>query len=349
MSWETLLKYKVHHILLWLLFFAGWYFMRFEDFPDVNAALKITLIKVLVLATLVYLSNYLLIPYFLYRKRYWAFAAIFVTIIFAFGILKIYMITQVLQPYYSHRLLVFDNFDNFKERVYDNLIPLFLLVSTGAAAKLVMVYLVAEKRLAIISKEKAETELQYLKSQVNPHFVFNTLNAIYFQIDKNNHQARQTLLQFSDLLRYQLYECNEEKIPVEKEISYLRDYVHLQEKRKDENYIVEWCCSMKVKGFNIVPLLLMPLVENAFKHISHFQDKPNTIKIHADKKDNHFSFKITNTTEPGLTSNELQYGGIGLKNVKRRLELLYPGKHELNIIKEDGLYSADLIITVHND
>jgi LytS/YehU family sensor histidine kinase len=319
--------------------------MRLEDFPDEKVAAKITLIKVAVLAILVYTTNYFLIPRFLYKKQYLTFGLIFMALVFGFGLIKIYFIMQLLQPYYSKTLLVFDH---FQERVYDNLIPLFLLVSTGAAIKLVMVYLVSEKRLATISKEKAETELQYLRSQVNPHFVFNTLNSIYFQIDKSNAEARQTLLQFSDLLRYQLYECNADKIAVEKEMSYLKDYVKLQEKRKDENYKVEWFCSAEVKNFQIVPLLMMPLVENAFKHISHFQDKPNTICIRADKNNNIFSFRIVNTTEPGQESNELEYGGIGLKNVKRRLDLLYPAEHVLDIINNDGLYTVELKLTIHN-
>jgi sensor histidine kinase YesM len=340
---EILLKHKVHHVILWLLFFAGWYFMRIEDFPDEAVAAKITLVKVAVLAILVYITNYLLIPTLLYKKKYLLFAGTVILLVSLFGILKIYLIMQLLQPYYSRPLLVFDQ---FKERIYDNLIPLFLLVSTGAALKFIMVYLLAEKRLATISKEKAEAELQYLRSQVNPHFVFNTLNSIYFQIEKTNIEARQTLLQFSDLLRYQLYECNADTIPVEKEMNYLRDYVRLQEKRKDEHYQVQWCCSPTVKNFQIVPLLIMPLVENAFKHISHHEQKSNTISIEADKKEHNFCIKISNTVEEGGVTTELKYGGIGLKNVRRRLELLYPGKHRLDITCENGLHSVNLQLTI---
>jgi LytS/YehU family sensor histidine kinase len=240
-------------------------------------------------------------------------------------------------------------FDDFKERVYDNLIPLFLLVTSGAAAKVVMDYLVSEKRLAVISREKAETELRYLRSQINPHFVFNTLNSIYFQIDKSNQEARQTLLQFSGILRYQIYDCIADKIPVEKELAYLKDYVQLQQKRKDENYTVEWISPHQVNGFQIVPLLLMPLVENAFKHISHFQDKPNSICIKTGKKDNMFSFTITNTMESGQVSNELHYGGIGLKNVRRRLELLYPDKHEFTIQDNNSHYVVNLTLILDDD
>ncbi len=335
-------KYKLHHIFLWLLFFAGWYLFRKGDFPTVRSAVTITLIKVVVLALLVYLTNYLLIPALLYKKRYVLFSVLSICSILASGILKVYLITNVLRTYYNVPLEVFTD---YKERIYDNIIPLFLLVSTGAAIKLVLDYIISQQKLTAISQEKAETELQYLRSQINPHFVFNTLNAIYFQIDKANTDARETLLQFSDLLRYQLYECNADTIPIEKEIAYLEDYVHLQQKRKDESYKVNFHCSPDVKNFQIVPLLLVPFVENAFKHISHFSNKPNSIQIVADMQQGNFVFSVSNTREPAQPANKNNPGGIGLKNVQRRLDLLYTGKHSLDITESKYSFIVNLTIT----
>lgn len=335
-------KYKLYHIIVWGLLFAAWYLLRSDDFPNEAVAVKITVLKVLVLASLVYLSNQLLIPFFLYKKQYLLFALFFSTAIVVLGIFKIYLIMQLLQPYYKESLKVFED---FKERFYDNIIPLFLLVSTGAAAKLVTDYILSEKRLAAISREKAETELQYLKSQINPHFVFNTLNAIYFQIDKSNQDARETLLQFSDLLRYQLYECNEETIPIEKEMHYLEDYIHLQQKRRDGNYKVSFNRSPQVKDFQIVPLLLIPFVENAFKHISHFTNGVNVIQITADRREDTFTFTVLNSFEKDGVK-EPNTGGIGLKNVQRRMELLYEGRHSLKICKTEKTYAVDLSIKI---
>src|SRR5687768_2646364 len=208
---QIIQAFRPWHLLLWLCLFAGWYLMRVDDFPTKQVALLVTGVKVLILATLVYVTNYLLIPRILYKKQYWLFGVTFIAMIFVTGMFKIYLLISLLQPYYRQRLHLFDD---MQTKVYDDLLPLFLLVSTGAAVKLVMDYIVTERKMAEISKEKAETELQYLKSQVNPHFVFNTLNAIYFQIDKSNTEARETLLEFADLLRYQLYECNADKIPI---------------------------------------------------------------------------------------------------------------------------------------
>src|SRR6202008_5022206 len=130
-----------------------------------------------------------------------------------------------------------------KGRIYDNVTPHILLVSTGSAFKLLLDNARAQRRLAEMARQKAEAELNFLKSQINPHFLFNSLNSVYFLIDKENAHAREALHKFSDMLRYQLYECNGDKIPIEKEISYLQDYVDLQKLRRESHDEVEFDCS----------------------------------------------------------------------------------------------------------
>ncbi len=196
-----------------------------------------------------------------------------------------------------------------------------------------------------MAKEKAEAELNFLKSQINPHFLFNSLNSVYFLIDKNNPDARQALHTFSDMLRYQLYEANGDKIPIEKEISYLQDYVHLQQLRKDENYKVQFNCSPEVKNFSIEPLLLIPFVENAFKHISHKTDGSNFVKLDLARSNGYFEFTVENSQEKGIYTTEL-HGGIGMNNVKRRLELLYPDTHKLDVNDEPNTFKINLKLKI---
>jgi len=233
-----------------------------------------------------------------------------------------------------------------KARIYDNILPHFLLVSTAAAIKLLVDYARAQRRIGELAKEKAETELQFLRSQINPHILFNSLNAIYFLIDRENTKARDTLLQFSDLLRYQLYDCNQPSIAIEKEIAYLHNYVGLQQLRRDEHYEVKMEAGDEVKGFSIAPLLLLPLVENAFKHISHHMEKTNFVHIRLSAQACNFTLQVINSKDPSPTKN--QPGGIGLPNVKRRLELLYPGKHELEINEEKNVYSIRLQLNLRS-
>ena len=195
--------------------------------------------------------------------------------------------------------------------------------------------------MAEVAKEKAEAELNFLKAQINPHFLFNSLNAVYFLIDKQNAQAREALHKFSEMLRYQLYECGDSRIPIEKEIGFLKDYVDLQSLRVNENTSVEFNCGKEVEQFSIEPLLLIPFVENSFKHLSHFNEgRRNQVQINLSRQNGSMKFSVYNTTEPKV---ELEKnGGIGLVNVQKRLELLYPGKHELKVKEKDGWYSIDL-------
>ena len=336
-------RYKIHHLLFWMLLFGGWYYFRYEDFSSTNKALLVTLVKVIDLAIMVYITNYLLIPKLLYKKRYTLFALLFFVMVVTSSFFKIYVIATILNP--NSDVTVFDKY--FKVRIYDNVIPHFLLVITGAAFKLLIDYAKAQRRLGDMAKEKAEAELGFLKSQINPHFLFNSLNSVYFLIDKSNSEARNALHKFSEMLRYQLYEIKDEKIPIEKEISFIQDYIDLQRLRRDEKCSVKINVAADVKNFFIEPLLLVPFVENSFKHLSHFSgEKLNEIKIDLGREDGEMKFFIKNTTEEKLLNQVKKQGGIGLSNVKRRLELLYPKKHELVINEHDGWFDVRLKIKI---
>lgn len=333
-----LIKYKLHHFIFWMLILGLWYFLRYEDYTLQSTAFKVTLIKVADLALMVYITNYLLIPWLLYKRRYLLFALCFIGLIVTSSIIKMHILGRVIN---NPALLDFSG--NWKARIYDNIIPHFFLVISGAAVKLMMDYTRMQQRMVEMAKEKAEAELNFLKSQINPHFLFNSLNSVYFLIDKNNADARGALHKFSGMLRYQLYEMNGDKVSVEKEIDYLKDYIDLQKLRKDEHYAVEFSCSPGVKGFSIEPLLLIPFVENAFKHISHHKNQLNFIKLSLGMKNGSLHFMLENSKEAIEKSTD-RHSGIGLSNVRRRLDLLYPGKHDLKISNGIDSFKVDLTI-----
>ena len=332
-------RYKLHHILGWILFFGLWFLLRYEDYPDLQKAFLVTLIKVADLALMVYLTNYILIPRLLYKKEYLWFALAFISMIVLSSVIKMNILGRML-----NNPLLLDLSGNLKQRLYDNVIPHFFLVTAGAAIKLVIDYIRMQQRMVEMAKEKAEAELNFLKSQINPHFLFNSINSVYFLIDKDNADARDALHKFSAMLRYQLYEMNGDKLAIEKEIGFLRDYIDLQRLRKDKNYPVEFRCSPAVQGFSIEPLLLIPLVENAFKHISHHKNQSNFIKLDMEMRDKALRFLLRNSKEPA-GRERMDHSGIGLKNVKRRLELLYPQKHELVI--DNGVDTFTVDLTIH--
>lgn len=332
-------RYYLHHVIFWLAVCGIWYLLRVDDYPSAFKALVVTVIKVVDIALMIYITSFVLIPKLLYKKKYVWFGVIFVLMILSSSIIKMNIL-----GHYLNNPALYNWSSNLKDRIYDNILPHFFLVIAGVAVKLMFDYGRLQQRMAEIAKEKAEAELNFLKSQINPHFLFNSLNAVYFLIDKNNHGARQALHKFSDMLRYQLYEMNDSRVPVEKEISYLRDYVDLQKLRKDENYTVEFNCSPDVKGFSIEPLLLIPFVENAFKHISHYQGKNNFIRMNMSQNNESFLFEISNSKE--VNGAVVEKGGIGLANVKRRLELLYPGKHELRINETQNNFAVSLKLKI---
>ncbi len=331
-------RYRLHHMIVWLIVGAVWYYFRIDDFSTNSRLLLITVIKTAHLAILFYITSYLLIPKLLYREKYLAFILIYLAMVFLSS-LYIMHVSGIVSPNAALR----EWWTNVKGRIYDNVLPHFFLVTAGVSIKLVVDYIRVQNRLAILAKEKAEAELNFLKSQINPHFLFNSINAVYFLIDKENAEARRALHTFSEMLRYQLYEIGDEKIPIEKEVGFLRDYIGLQSLRNDR-------CEVKmevtpgVQSFFIEPLLLIPFVENSFKHLSHFSERSNEIQIGLSESRGALNFHIRNTTE-GQVRNGVP-GGIGLDNVRRRLELLYPKRHKLKVVRQEEWFDVQLHIQI---
>jgi len=332
----------LYHLLFWAVLFGGWYFFRYDDFRNKQLLLDITILKVADLALMVYITNYVLIPKLLYKKHYFLFGILFLALVILSSWLKMYFEGQLM-----HNPRIFDLSYNLKGRIYDNMIPHLLLVSTGAAFKLLLDYARAQRRMGEMAKANAEAELNFLKSQINPHFVFNSLNAVYFLIDKENSKARDSLHTFSEMLRYQLYDCNGDTTAIEKELAYLHDYIEVQKLRRDSNTAIEFSVSGELSGFSIAPLLLIPFVENAFKHLSHYSNKLDIVYIKLERNGQQLLFTVhnsteTNTRQPGM----IRQGGIGLKNVRRRLELLYPGKHTLSVEPGIDTFTVQLKLAI---
>lgn len=203
-----------------------------------------------------------------------------------------------------------------------------------------------QKRQQALEKEKLETELKFLRSQFNPHFLFNSINSIFVLIDQNPAMATESLAKFSDLLRYQLYECNESQIPLDRELSYLENFIELEKLRHDVNVEINVFFPKKETGnLMIAPFVLMPFIENAFKHVSQQKGQQNLIDIVIELENNQLIFSIENTTSDSPSSTEVvNYGGLGLKNVQRRLELVYSKKYNLDILKENGCFYVKLLL-----
>lgn len=329
----------IFHLLFWLMYAA---FMIFGDLGDyvVRKGILFTtvplLIYFLLMAILVYGNILVLIPQLLEKKR----MAVYIggLVVFIIGYTWLRSLNQrhwdaivwpdepmTVQSYFRWNALY---------AVW------FLLIST----LLFYTQKWANQRQQVrnIQITQLQTELKYLRAQVNPHFLFNGLNTIYGNIDMRDQKARDILLQFSDLLRYSLYEADTDLVYLQQEAAWLENYVALQRARSDSNLQIDLVIDIGDGYTQIAPLLFMAFVENAFKFATHDEDRVNAVSIRLAHEGDKLVFECSNTAE----EQDQVSGGIGLSNARRRLDLLYPDGYTLKIRQDQNSYFVQLMLMI---
>jgi two-component system LytT family sensor kinase len=286
-----------------------------------------------------YAISYFIIPEFFIKRKYIVFITAGILIITLSALLRSLVAIQM----NIHLFHVVPK-PTFASLYLNSVFNIFVWVLLFTAGKMMIDRIQNQQQLELLEKEKTANELAFLKAQINPHALFNSINTIYGHIDKSNQLARNTLLQFSELLRYQLYDCASEKVNLEKEISFIKNYVAFQQLRKDEHLVVILEIDNIAKSLIIAPLLLVVLIENAFKFVSNFSEKENKIIIRLYTVGSVLHTYIFNTTEQQTLVAAIHSNGIGIVNLKRRLQLLYPGKFEFTTNHKNESYEANLII-----
>lgn len=336
------MKKYILHILFWIVFFLIWQRVVYFYVDNRLNALLFSAFDISLVILAFYSIFFLITPVYLARKNKWYFVI--------GGILSVLipgLILTVVMNMFLARNIVPIRF-NFSWKYNDLVANRYFIALLGATAgfitRLSLNWLAQKKKMEHIERERINAELVYLKNQLNPHFLFNAINTIYIQMDLSKEEARHTLHTFSEMLRYQLYECNAEKVEIEKEIRYIQNYVRLQGLRKDENCEIVFSYGSNPTGFLIAPLLLLPFVENMFKHVSNERDTINYIKGNIREENGWVIFYFSNTKNSTGERGAPPAGGIGLSNVKRRLELIYPGAHTLDINDSGKTYEVWLKI-----
>jgi two-component system, LytTR family, sensor kinase len=226
-----------------------------------------------------------------------------------------------------------------------------IVIAVSSAIKIIIDRFGMEQHLHVVEDEKVFTELAFLRAQINPHFLFNVLNTIYFQIQKENSDARNSVEKLSEMLRYQLYECNTDRIDISKELVYIENYIAVQQLRMETGTDLQMKIPKDIGSFKIAPFLILPLVENAFKHISNYKD-PSQNKLYITinmEQDSQFVVNVLNTYNSMEPTEKVQNSsGLGLQNIERRLALLYPGKHSLTTKRNKNTYETTLKIQYHD-
>ena len=201
-----------------------------------------------------------------------------------------------------------------------------------------------QRKLLESEKEKVDIELKALRSQINPHFFFNTLNSIYSMTLEKDERLPSTVLQLSDMMRYFLYESREDSVPLDKEIKVLEDYIALQKIRSNEKLEVQLNINGDADSQKIAPFLLITFLENAFKHGAKGSTGAAFIRVALQVAENQLNFRIENNKGSVDEIEMPGHKGLGLENVKRRLELLYPTRHQLKITDNNEKFIVDLLL-----
>ena len=326
-------------MLFWGAIYLFWIVVFRSYSVAISRTMTIEFCYLLFITADYYAINDWVVPTFLLRKKYVAFVLAVVLVIAVSAGLRATVALKMNQ-YFFHPVPAIDYLALYLRSAV-NISLWVLLVTLG---KMLVDRIQTQQQLESLEKERIKSELDYLKAQINPHALFNSLNTIYGHIDKHNQVARNILLQFSEILRYQLYDCTAEKVCLQKEIAYIRNYVAFQRLRKDEKLIVTFEIGPIGPGLKIAPLLLIVLIENAFKFVSNSPERENKICIEIYTNNNVLYSSILNTKEVHPAGGPMNSNGIGVANLLRRLELLYNNKYELAVNDDYDRYETNLTI-----
>ncbi|MCD4772324.1 MAG: histidine kinase [Bacteroidales bacterium] len=341
-------KYRIiWHILFWLLYLILHAFssnIYYEDSNIYKILAKYSIsIPIDILAA--YFTAYYLLPKFLLKGKYIHFMVIF----FLSAIFFIFF-QRALMFYISYPIFYSESYQNikfFKINYIFSFFNIYAIVGIFASIKLLKYWFKNQQTTRLLEKEKLEAELKFLKSQIHPHFLFNTLNNLYaLTLDKSD-LAPEVVIKLSDLLDYMLYECNTPKVSLDKEIKLINDYLSLEKIRYRKELIINFDISGKTSGKQIAPMLLLPFIENSFKHgLSKKKNNP-WINITLVTKNEALHFNVKNNKAISKIMKKEEYTeGIGLKNVRRRLDLLYEGAYKLELMDNDDSFEINLEINL---
>ena len=330
-------KYRVlRHGSFWLVWLVGWacfLTMIWSTFTD--NLIRIALwIPVFIIFS--YPVAYMAIPKLLLKGKYMPFLGAIIGWLSLGWYLSVYFLKYGSAPVLD--LLHMPHGDDYAWQC-------FLCVVTTAACfsslSLGKQWLLKQTELIQAQQEKTTAELQLLKAQVHPHFLFNTLNNIYSFSLEGSAKTPELILKLSSLLSYILYDCKAEEVRLEKEVEIMKDYIDLEKERYGNTIEISWNVEGDIRDNYISPLLMLPFLENAFKHGASEQIEKPWMGVDISVENNILKFKIANSKNEYTSHSN---NGIGINNVKKRLELLHPGKYELKINDEGDFFAVSLMI-----
>jgi len=295
------------------------------------------LINILFYAILIYINTQFLVPTYFHDKKYPAyFILVIVTVIIITPIYTAVMYLRLGNDEYAKgQLLTLRNYYYLFN---------FFIIGSSTIYVIIIDWLSERKKRKELEQQQIYSELAFLKTQINPHFLFNTLNSIYALTLKKSDLAPKVVVQLSEMMRYMLYECNEKYVPLQSELNYINNYIELEKIRQSKNFFLEFNVTGKLENEFIAPLILISFIENSFKHGGTNQNNENFVKINVKIEDSKLLVDISNSLPPTNNRMKSEYGGIGIENTQKRLDLLYLDNHHLETRVSNGDYSIQLTI-----
>lgn len=334
-------KHNLHHFLLWILYFFFWVYVLSPGLTQADFYLN-SFVIVTIHALVSYFNIYFLFPNFLQKRLYLQY---FIAVILSISLGSLLQAAS------------FTALDTVADEFKGDLLSIKFLLSTAMAItyttaitmslKLVKHWYEKERLAKELERVNTETELKYLKSQINPHFLFNSLNSIYALTLQKSDLAPDLILKLSDILRYLLYDGSEKKVSLTQELKYLKSYLELEKVRHGNRMDLEIEVLGDTDAEEIAPMLLIPFVENSFKHGLGKDMSKGYVRVMIDTTDGALKFAIANSKPLNgseVSSKKGYKGGIGLKNVKKRLKLLYPNRHRLDVKSSGSEFKVELNI-----
>lgn len=328
------------HVIVWVCIASFPVFISTSVLQKFEPAM---LIRAFFPPILFYTNYSILIPKLLLRKRMASYiiASIIFLVVFNLLVGQLANISPFDQFQAVNRVFEKAQIPNFQYVILTFISLAFFLL--GGILRLIKDFYERDKAKKEVEVQRVETELEFLKAQLNPHFLFNSLNSIYSLVRNQAKEAPEAVITLSELMRYMLYEANQNKVVLEKEIEYIRNYVALQRLRLSDSENVKLQTKGNFSDKMIAPLLLITFIENAFKYGTDFKGRTK-VDIRIEMKGEHLYFRICNLI--GMKRVDEDSSGIGLKNVENRLDFLYPKAHALDIDDSNGEYIVDLHLTL---
>lgn len=342
------LKRTALHCFYWI-FFLLFYFSNKSDNEDSYAFIFTYSCKILAQAAVGYGLIYWIIPETLNKKRYLLF------IISSLGWLYfVFALLMILKFYYLEPKFpgFFDDWMGHKMTVPERLTSVKLILREFSFITYPVIILGfisfnrKQQRLLKLEEEKKSIELKVLKNQLNPHFLFNTLNNLYTLTLKKDDKAPEVIAKLSEILDFVLYRCNEDYVSIEKEITLIENYIALEKLRYSENRLDILFTKDIQESNKISPLIILTFIENAFKHGVINETEKAVIQLNLESKKQQIIFSIENTKPQNESAQISDKSKIGLENVRKQLNLLYPKKHQLEIEETQTKYTVKLYLTI---